>query len=113
MEPNISLRLTGTEDLLNPLSLAVLMKSGQAPNIELIEEAKKLIASADPSGILLSAASGVQIPPQAPPVPPQQPQGPQGPPGLNGPPDPPPPEVGGANKDWSAMEKLNKRIIER
>ena len=42
-EPNISLRMTGTEDLLNPLTLAFLLKSGQAPSEEEIEAAKKLI----------------------------------------------------------------------
>lgn len=46
VEPTISLRLTGVEDLMNPLALAFLMKSGQAPPPQLVEEAKKIIESA-------------------------------------------------------------------
>lgn len=99
-EPNISLRLTGVEDLYNPLTLAVLMKSGQAPDPKLIEDAKRLI----------QLAVTQPMPPQG--GPPQGP-GPGGPPpdGMNPvmPPMPPPPGVGEANPDWTLMPKVNKR----
>lgn len=41
--PNISLRLTGGEDMHSPLLLAFMLKTGQAPDPELIEKAKQLI----------------------------------------------------------------------
>lgn len=112
-EPNVSLRLTGTEDLMNPIALAMLMKSGQAPPVELIEQAKQTIAQA------------VQQP--APPMPPQggMPPGPGGPPPMPGgpapmgappgpppippPPEPPPPAVGDANEKWALMSQIDKR----
>lgn len=88
VEPNISLRLTGVEDLYNPLTLAVLMKSGQAPDAKLVEEAKKLIQSAT--------------------TPPTGPNGPDmGPAGAG--PMPAPPAVGEANGDWNLMSKVNQR----
>jgi hypothetical protein len=43
VEPNISLRLTGVEDLLTPMALAFMIKSGQAPDAQAIEQAKALI----------------------------------------------------------------------
>jgi len=43
VKPNISLRITGAEDLMNPLVYAFLLKSGQAPEPELIEQAKQHI----------------------------------------------------------------------
>jgi hypothetical protein len=43
--PNISLRLTGGEDMMNPLLLAFMLKTGQAPEPELIDKAKALIQS--------------------------------------------------------------------
>ncbi len=87
--PNISLRLTGVEDLLNPLALAFLINSGQAPKADLIEQAKQLIQQS-------------VVPPQPPPGQPQlnmpgapEPLGglpmlPAGapPPGAGGPPPP-------------------------
>ncbi len=45
-EPNLSLRLTGAEDILNPLVLAILIESGQAPKPETVDQAKKLIQMA-------------------------------------------------------------------
>ena len=94
--PNISLRLTGMEDLLNPLALATLINSGQAPNPKQIEDAKKLIQLA-------------VVPPLAPepgpggapgaPVPPQEVQ----------PPPPMPPNVGDAHPNLTEMPKVNKR----
>lgn len=104
VEPNISLRLTGVEDLLNPLALAHLIKSGQAPTIPQIEKAKELI----------------QVSVAPPPMPMAPPIGPDGlpmemPPPLPGEPmpEPPPPGVGEDNPGWSAMDRINKRVIER
>jgi hypothetical protein len=45
-EPNVSIRFSGTEDLMNPLVLATLMRAGQAPPSDLIEQAKQLIMQA-------------------------------------------------------------------
>ena len=45
-QPNISLRLTGDKDMMNPLMLAFLIKSGQAPDPKLVEQAKALIQQA-------------------------------------------------------------------
>lgn len=108
VEPNISLRLTGVEDMLNPLALAFLIKSGQAPTSELIEQAKSLIQQA-------------VVPPTPPPgMPPTDPNAPQPPgaplppPGAAPPPgtplpSPPPPQVGEANPQWTTLPKLDKR----
>lgn len=116
VQPNISLRLTGTEDLMNPLALAMLMKSGQAPPPELIEQAKRLIAEA------ISPMPGA--PPNMPPPLPgpgapnlvteQIKAAAPGAPPLAGPapvspPAPPAPQVGEAHPNWSAMNKINKR----
>lgn len=118
VEPNISLRLTGVEDMLNPLALAFLIKSGQAPEGELIEKAKALIQQAvtppfNPAAAPIgpgqqffmgepqSATEGSGSPPLPPPVP-----GP--PPGIPLP-SPPPPAVGAANPQWTVMPALNKR----
>lgn len=97
-QPNISLRLTGIQDLYQPLALAMLMKSGQAPTPELIEQAKSLIQLGS-------------IPPL------HSPQGAgQAPPGLSpggtqgGPiPEPPPLAVGDANPQMELMSKVNAR----
>lgn len=69
--PNISLRLTGAKDMMNPLLLAFMLKSGNAPTPDLIEMAKQLINDS------------VQMP---------QPQ----PPGSTVPPSPLPPTPGNA-----------------
>lgn len=107
VEPNISLRLTGVEDMLNPLALAFLIKSGQAPPPDLIEQAKQLIQQA-------------VVPPQQPGVPPQgmPPGAPQGaslqppapaPPAGTPLPPPPPPKVGEAHPAMSGMPQVVKR----
>lgn len=132
VEPNISLRLTGTEDMLNPLTLAFLMKSGQAPEPELIEKAKKLIEAAvtppmppqppaggpgmppggpgGPGGLPMPGG-GPSIPPSGPPGAPMPPIHPPGAP--VGVPLPPPPPVGGAHPDWSALDRVNSRVLDR
>ena len=110
VEPNISLRFTGIEDLLNPLILAFLLKSGQAPDAKLIEQAKGLInVSVTPpqtpvgQATMLDGQGGMQ-----------------GLPGMEsmdpslamGVPEPPIPAVGSANPNWSIMGRLNKRAEE-
>lgn len=120
-EPNISLRLTGAEDMSNPLMLAFMMKSGQAPTTDLIEQAKQLILAS------------IILPPNAIPTPPPPPQiGPDGLPlpqedggGGQLPPTPiapaipigdnpaGPPDIGKAHPDVSAMDRVNKRVVER
>lgn len=102
--PNISLRLTGGKDMMNPLLLAFLIKSGQAPESELIEQAKKIIQQ---------AVVEVQPPPPPPGMPPM-PVGPDGNPLPPGPPEgqlplPPPPAIGDANPDLSILPTINKR----
>jgi hypothetical protein len=135
-EPNISLRLTGTEDMLNPLTLAFLMKSGQAPDQDLIEKAKQLIQTAvtpppnamnpppppapvmgpdgqpmDPTTGLPpaeGAPSGAPSPGGAIPIP--QPIAPPIPVDLPGPAKT---QTGEGHPDWQLMPRLNKRILER
>lgn len=102
--PNISLRLTGGKDMMNPLLLAFLIKSGQAPESELIEQAKKIIQQAV-----------IEVQPPAPP--PGMPPVPVGPDGNPLPPEgqlpqPPPPAIGDANPDLSIMPTINKRANE-
>lgn len=111
VEPNISLRLTGTEDLMNPVALAMLMKSGQAPPPDLIEQAKAMIAAA----MQQPAPPQPQGPPGMPPTgapPIVGPIGgapPMGQPPLPEPPTPPVPKVGDANPEWSLMSQINQR----
>lgn len=88
MEPNISLRLTGGEDMTNPLLLAFMLQSGQAPSPELIEQAKQLIQLAV-----------LPKPVNAPPTPGSAMDNPE----------PPPPAVGEANPDLTIMPKITKR----
>lgn len=89
--PNISLRLTGAEDMMNPLNLAFLIKSGQAPGPQEIEAAKMMIQAA------------VMNPAQFPPQPPQPPGGPEGSP------EGPPEAVGEAHPDATILPKITKR----
>lgn len=119
VEPNISLRLTGVEDMLNPLALAFLIKSGQAPQPELIEQAKALIQQAvvPPQGMQMPGQvqplGGLPMLPEgqpgaAPPGPPL-PQPGQAPPPGTPLPAPPVPKVGEANPQMAALEAINKR----
>ena len=108
VEPNMSFRMTGTEDMMNPLMLAFMIKTGQAPDEALIEQAKKLIAAS-------------VTPPPVPPMEgmgPMGPEGPQMPPLPMGPegvpmPEPPPPGIGAANSGWSALDRVNQRVVDR
>lgn len=91
-EPNISLRLTGEKDMMNPLMLAFLLKSGQAPDPKLIEQAKQLIQQA-------------VVEQQPTPEP-----GLQGAPPPGSPlPQPAPPAVGDANPDATILPTIGKR----
>lgn len=124
VEPNISLRLTGVEDMLNPLALAFLIKSGQAPTGDLIEQAKALIQQAvvPPQGMEMPGSvqplGGLPMLPQGaggPPPPGAPPQGQPLPPPQAAPPPgtpmpiAPPPRVGEAHPNWTTMNKLSKR----
>lgn len=83
-EPNISLRFTGIEDMSNPLALAFLINSGQAPSEQQIEQAKKMID--------MSTITPQPIPPAV-----------QGPPGPDGTPGKP---VGGDLKFTPNLPRL-------
>ncbi len=107
-EPSISLRLSGKEDLINPLVMALLVKLHKAPSPEELAEAQK---------ILLAAASGPPPPAGPEGIPGQPPStgGPGAPPAL--PPGPvagllppaPPVQPGDAHPDWSLNDKIAKR----
>ena len=129
VEPNISLRFTGTQDIMNPLTLAFLMKSGQAPTPDLIEQAKQLImvGSTNPPN---AGPPQPQMGPDGLPLPPgQSPDGKPLPPGTTlvppppvlaegqqhqavEPPQPPLPLPGQAHPDWSILNTLQKRAEE-
>ncbi len=126
VEPNISLRLTGTEDLLQPLTLAFLMKSGQAPTPDLIEQAKQLIQVSvtpppnaqqaepptGPDGLPLPPGMGLNGQPMMPgaslPAVPM-PTAPGQVHSAVAPPTPALPLPGQAHPNWSIMNTLNKR----
>lgn len=104
VEPNISLRLTGVEDMLNPLTLAFLIKSGQAPAPDLIEQAKQLIQQS----VVPPTSPGTIDPSQGPGPALPDPTG-QAPPPGSPTMTPPPPKLGEANPQWTTMAKLGKR----
>lgn len=89
--PNVSLRLTGKEDMMNPLMLAIYLGEGKPPTPELIQKAMELIQMA------VSVPGTVQ--PGMPP--------PQGPP--EGPGGPAPTPVGEANPNLTVLPKIAKR----
>lgn len=97
-QPNISIRLSGMEDLMTPLGAALLIKSGQAPTPEEMQAGQMMLADA-----------------ATPPMPMPEPQLPQGEPGR------PtvaetgqlPPIVNPApNPEWGPMERITKRVDE-
>ena len=91
-DPNMSFRVSGLQDLLNPLTLAFLIKSGQAPDPSHVAAAKQLLLDS-----------------QSPPAPPQPPQGQLGAGPQIGPPGPlalPPAQP---ERDWQAMPRVTKR----
>jgi hypothetical protein len=99
--PNVSLRLTGKEDMMNPLMLAIYLAQGQPPTVELIQKSMELIQMA-------VSVPGMVQPGMPPPPPPQD--GQMGPDGQ--PMDPsgqPPQKVGEANPDLTVLPKIAKR----
>lgn len=118
-EPNISLRMTGGEDLMNPLMLAFMVNSGQAPSPEQIEQAKKLISMSiippqpvpQPEPTMGPDGQPVQQAPTEQPMTPAMPiLTPHPGPLPNVQPQPPaPPVVGKANPQWALMDRINKR----
>lgn len=102
--PNMSLRMTGAADMMNPLLLAFMIKTGQAPDPKLIEQAKELIAS----------AVTMPPPPQPPPVPGQIPGQPPGqPPGPGTPlPPGPPTNIGDAHPEAGLLPTIGVRATD-
>src|SRR3990167_341565 len=122
VEPNVSLRMTGSEDMLNPLMLAFLINSGQAPDIETIEKAKMLIqAAVMPPAVQPGLIDPMTGQPMMPP-PGSDPTGGMPPSAapmadMVGPlPQPAPPAIGQAEPNWSALDRVigyledNRRI---
>lgn len=116
--PNISLRMTGANDMMNPLLLAFMIKAGQAPSPDLVEKAKELIQTS------VTAQQALPPPTYEPTMvrmnidqtvpPPGQPGQPQiqgtGAPLPSGQlPTPPPVNIGEANPHMSAMPTIVKR----
>lgn len=90
-DPNMSYRFSGKDDLMNPLVVAMLIKKGQMPSKEQIEQAKQLLLDA------------------------QQPSAPPTPPGMPGAPvpGPEPPQPGqplpDAHPQWQGASKVGQR----
>lgn len=90
-EPNITYRMTGKDDLINPLVMALLVKENQAPSPQHLETAKQILAAAQVAPV---------APPQAPATAgPPMPQ----PPGS----EPQPPMA--AHPDWQLPDRISKR----
>ena len=88
-QPNISFRFAGAEDLTNPVALALLMKHGQAPTVEELEAAFKLLkASGIPPALVNAPVKEIAEPEQE----------------LN--PDDP-------NPGWNMADRLDRRNAER
>lgn len=109
-EANVSLRLSGKEDLINPLALAMLVKKGQHPSPQDLETAKQLLLSSQQPAQPQPSPSAAGAPPSAPAG------GPAGAPGL------PPPGPGApagvpqgseqemaAHPEWSLNDRIMKR----
>jgi hypothetical protein len=116
---NVSLRLSGAQDLMDPMTLAMLLQSGQAPTAESLAAAMKLIASVRPAGPVppslvtgdgktepnpdakASASAQVDV---------MSGQGPTPPAGL--PPVPHlagPTPVGDSNPEWTQLSRIDRR----
>lgn len=105
-EPNMSYRFTGKDDIINPVVMAMLIRAGQAPTPDEVEQAKQL----------LLAAQVPAAPTPQPPAGPQQPNagGPPSPSGLAGAPPPSAPvnpaQTGQeAHPNWALMSHIAKR----
>jgi hypothetical protein len=103
---SISLRLSGKEDMVNPLVMAMLVAAGEAPSPEQLKEAQTI----------LQAAAATVPPPQPPGMPgadgissaPSGPNGSASPPGAPPPQGPQPPGAGHP-PNWTLMDKVAKR----
>lgn len=117
---NISMRLSGAADLHDPLVIAMLMKDGQLPNADLINQAKLLLASLQdqptpptPGAPGAPAGPGGPAPVVAPPAgaPPQATTG--APPAAAGPGVPasrgPRPAPYSAHPNWDTASRVEKR----
>lgn len=98
-EPNLSIRVSGAEDMMNPLVLAGLIDPKKIPTAESIEQAKKLIEAA----MMPSTPQVPQLGPDGKLLPPTPPMSTDGPPLA----------PGDDNPNWSAMSKINQRIVDR
>lgn len=100
---NISYRFSGWQDLHDPMTVAMLVKTGQAPGPKEMQAAKQMIADS----MAPLAPPPMQALPQPPgfPSPMSLPGGP-----MNAPPPPRPPGLPSLpHKDWAAMERVSKR----
>ncbi len=93
--PNVSLRLSGQEDMMNPLMLAIYLAEGKPPTPDHIKQATEMIQ------MTISAPGMVQPTPAGPP--------PVGPDGQPLPPGPAPVPVGEANPNMNVLPKITKR----
>jgi hypothetical protein len=98
-DPNISYRLSGVQDLVNPVVLAMLVEKGQAPSPESLKAAFKILQAA---GIPITPELLLGIPPE---------EGPMGGgmPGLPPAPQRPALPPADARPEWTAMPTIQKR----
>lgn len=107
-EPNISLRLTGSQDLLQPMTVAMMIDAGQGPKLESIEKAKELIkASVIPPEGTIPGDPMIAQDGQLMPVPDPNAITP-----LEHTP-PPTPLPGQDNPQWHAMPRVRQRVLDR
>jgi len=106
-DPNVSYRLSGVQDLLNPVVLAMLVEKGQAPSPESLQAAFKILQAARipiTPGLLMGLPpdqAAMMLPGMmAPPPPAGLPSGPTPRPEL------PPAD---ARPEWTAMPTVSKR----
>lgn len=98
-DPNISYRFTGKDDLMNPMVVAMLLKSGELPDASMIQQAVKLLKLVNQLAAAPEAAPNPAGPEG---VPPPTPDGPQGPKPM----DPAAPD---AHPEWTLMSTVAKR----
>ncbi len=114
-KPNISLRLSGKDDLQNTMALAILIAQNVAPTDQQIEAAKKILVQAAAPPAMPTQMPGQGGPPGQIGQQTSQPgQPPPGPPGQGGPPQPPPhpaamPPSGDHMPHWTMASKIMKR----
>jgi hypothetical protein len=101
-DPNISIRISGSEDMMNPLVLAAMIDPAKIPTPQSIEKAKQLIqmAMAMPEQQIPQLGPDGKVLPQAPT------------PDASAP-DRPPVGVGDDNPGYTSMPKVNQRILSR